>query len=89
MVNWSEVKKTIQIDDSGPLMSPKDGRRELNLSAGRKLKGSADEKGIHLAPVQTAGQLVRKGRMLVFRGAFDEPVTTELVERMLNGSTAR
>ena len=78
------MKSTIQIDAAGRLVLPKGLRKQFNLSAGDKLKVSADEKGIHLEPVQTAGELVRKGRMLVFRGAFDEPVTPELVERMLN-----
>lgn len=78
------MKSTIQIDHAGRLVLPKVVRKRFNLSAGDKLTVSADENGIHLEPVAAAGELVRKGSMLVFRGHFDEPVTTELVERMLN-----
>ena len=75
---------TVQIDGAGRLVLPKPIRRRFNLAAGDKLRFSTDEKGIHLEPVQAHGELVRKGTMVVFRGEFAEPITDDLVERLLH-----
>jgi len=74
---------TVQIDGAGRLVLPKAIRKHFNLGAGDQLRVSVNNEGIHLEPTQPAGQLVRAGSVLVFRGQFDEPITTELVERML------
>jgi AbrB family looped-hinge helix DNA binding protein len=75
---------TVQIDGAGRLVLPKPIRKRFNLAPGDKLRFSADEKGIHLEPLQANGELVRKGTMVVFRGEFAEPITPDLVERLLD-----
>ena len=75
---------TVQIDGAGRLVLPKPIRKRFNLAPGDKLRFSADDKGIHLEPLQATGELVRKGTMVVFRGEFAEPITTDLVNRLLN-----
>jgi AbrB family looped-hinge helix DNA binding protein len=77
-------RDTLTIDDAGRLVLPKRVRKLFNLASGDKLRISADDKGIHLEPVSPMGQLVRDGTMLIFRGEFSEPITTELVQRLLD-----
>ncbi len=75
--------ETIQIDKAGRVVLPKGVRRSFNLNAGDKLRLVTDEAGIRLEPVAAAGELVRKGNVLVFRGEFSEPITTELVNALI------
>ena len=75
--------ETIQIDKAGRLVLPKPFREEFNLVAGDKLRVSIEGKSIKLEPTDSAGQLVRKGGVLVFTGEFAEPITTEMVEGLI------
>ncbi len=75
--------ETIQIDKAGRVVLPKPLRDEFNLVAGDKLRVSIDGKTIKLEPTASAGLLVRKGGVLVFTGEFAEPITTEMVEGLI------
>src|SRR5438105_2132050 len=79
----SWIRGTIQIDGAGRVVLPKPVRDKFNLAPGDKLRFCADENGIHLEPVASGGQLVRKGSALVFRGEFAKLVTTEMISRLV------
>jgi AbrB family looped-hinge helix DNA binding protein len=80
---------TVQIDAAGRLILPKPLRKRFHLSAGDKLRFSADDNGIRLEPIEPGGELVRKGKALVFRGEFAHPITTEMVERLIHEDRTR
>ncbi len=77
-------KDVIQIDRAGRLVLPKPIRKRFSLNPGDTLKLSVDENGIHLKPQAAAGEIVRKGSVLVFTGQFGERVTSELVQRIID-----
>jgi AbrB family looped-hinge helix DNA binding protein len=82
--NVNAVKtETIQIDKAGRVVLPKPLRDQFNLLPGDKLRLSVDGKSIKLEPTDAAGTLARKGSVLVFRGAFLEPITTANVDQLL------
>ncbi len=76
--------ETIQIDKAGRVVLPKPLRDHFNLLPGDKLRLSVEGKSIKLEPTDVAGTLVRKGRVLVFRGDFSEPLTTARVDELLH-----
>jgi AbrB family looped-hinge helix DNA binding protein len=73
----------IQIDKAGRVVLPKPLREHFNLLPGDKLRLSVEGKSIKLEPTDVAGTLVRKGRVLVFRGEFSEQLTTAKVDEVL------
>jgi AbrB family looped-hinge helix DNA binding protein len=75
--------ETIQIDKAGRVVLPKPLREHFNLLPGDKLRLSVEGKAIKLEPTDVAGSLVRKGRVLVFRGEFSEPLTAAKVDELL------
>ena len=76
-------KETLHIDQAGRIVLPKPLRERFNLLPGDKLQVSTEGQTIKLEPTHPAGALVRKGSVLVFRGEFNEPVTTDLVQEIL------
>jgi AbrB family looped-hinge helix DNA binding protein len=76
-------KDVIQVDRAGRVVLPKPIRKRFNLLPGDKLKLTADHSGIRLEPQDTTGKLIRKGRVLVFTGDFNERITDEAIQRML------
>src|SRR5687768_5530534 len=81
--------ETIQIDRAGRIVIPKPVRQRFNLLPGDKLRLSADQTGIRLEPTDPGGKLVRRGSVLVFTGEFNEPVTSEGVQRMIEEDRER
>ena len=75
--------QTIQIDQAGRVVLPKPLREKLNLMAGDKLRLSLEGDSIRLVPTSGAGELFRKGRVLVFRGDFAEPITTKKIDDLI------
>jgi AbrB family looped-hinge helix DNA binding protein len=75
---------TIQIDSAGRVVLPKPLRDQFNLVPGDKLRLSVEGNSFRLEPTDAGGKLVRKGSVLVFTGDFAEPITTDLVNDMLN-----
>jgi AbrB family looped-hinge helix DNA binding protein len=76
-------KNLIHVDGAGRVVLPKPIRERFNLLPGDKLKLTADDSGIRLEPQDTAGKLIRKGRVLVFTGDFKERITDEAIQRIL------
>jgi AbrB family looped-hinge helix DNA binding protein len=74
---------TIQIDTAGRVVLPKLIRDRFNLLPGDKLRLTVEGNGIKLEPTDPVGTLVRKGNVLVFRGNFADPITTQRVEAMI------
>ena len=73
----------IQIDKAGRVVLPKPLRDQFNLVPGDKLRLSVEGQSIKLELTDSAGSLVRKGSVLVFRGEFAEPITTAKVEEFV------
>jgi AbrB family looped-hinge helix DNA binding protein len=73
----------LRIDRAGRVVLPKPLREQFNLLPGDTLRLSVEGQSIKLEPTAAAGSLVRKGSVLVFRGEFNPPVTTELVEELI------
>ncbi len=84
--------ETVQMDKAGRVVLPKPLRDQFNLVPGDKLRLSVEGNSFRLAPEDAGGQLVRKGSVLVFTGAFAEPLTTakvnELIEQEREGRIA-
>jgi AbrB family looped-hinge helix DNA binding protein len=81
--------EAIQMDKAGRIVLPKPLREHFNIVPGDKLRLSADATGIRLEPMDATGKLVRKGSVLVFRGDFGEPITSELVDGMISEERER
>ena len=79
----------MQIDAAGRVVLPKPVRKRFNLAAGDQLRVVVDAGGVRLEPVQPSGHLVRKGKVVVFRGEFDRPITPELVNALVDEDRAR
>jgi AbrB family looped-hinge helix DNA binding protein len=75
--------ETIQIDKAGRVVLPKPLREQFNLLPGDRLRLSVEGNGIRLEPTDAGGELVRKGSVLVFAGAFAEPITTAKVNELI------
>jgi len=75
--------ETIQIDKAGRVVLPKPIRDQFNLLPGDKLRLSVEGNGFRLEPADAGGELVRKGSVLVFTGAFAEPITTANVNELI------
>ena len=75
--------ETIQMDKAGRVVIPKPLREQFNLLPGDKLHLSVEGNGFRLEPRNAGGELVRKGSVLVFTGAFAEPMTTDKVNELI------
>lgn len=73
----------IQIDKAGRLVLPKPLREQFNLVPGDKLRLSVEGNGFRLEPTDSGGNLVKEGSVLVFAGAFAEPITTATVNKLI------
>ena len=73
----------IQIDKAGRVVLPKPLREQFNLLPGDKLRLSVEGNGFRLEPTDPGGRLVREGSVLVFSGDFNEPITNEKVNELL------
>ena len=81
--------ETIQMDKAGRVVLPKPLRDAFNLLPGDKLRLSVEGNSFRLEPTDAAGKLVKKGSVLVFEGAFGEPVTTEMVKKLIEQDRER
>ena len=75
--------ETIQMDAAGRVVLPKPLRAQFNLLPGDRLRLSVEGNSFKLEPTNGGGALVRKGSVLVFTGAFAEPITTAKVNDLL------
>ena len=75
--------ETIEIDQAGRVELPKPLRDQFNLVPGDKLRLSVEGNSIKLEPADTGGKLFREGTVLVISGRFVEPITTSMVERLI------
>jgi len=75
--------ETVQIDKAGRVVLPKPLRDQFNLVAGDKLRLSVEGNSFRLEPTDPGGRLVKRGSVLVFTGAFAEPITTARVNELL------
>ena len=65
------------------MVLPKPLRDQFNLLPGDKLRLSVEGGGFRLEPANPGGELIKKGSVLVFTGRFSEPITTEMVNKIL------
>jgi AbrB family looped-hinge helix DNA binding protein len=73
----------IQIDGAGRVVLPKPLRDQFHLAPGDKLRLSVEGNGFRLEPAGAGGKLTRKGGVLVFTGESAEPITTDMVNEII------
>jgi AbrB family looped-hinge helix DNA binding protein len=68
---------TTTIDSAGRIVIPKGIREKAGLYAGARVTIQFDDEGIHLSPVGTPLQLVKRGRLLVVVSADESPAVND------------
>ena len=77
------LKTVIQIDKADRVVLPKPLRDQFNFLPGDKLRLSVEGDGLRMEPVNTGGELVRKGSVLVFTGGFTQRISAAKVNEIL------
>jgi AbrB family looped-hinge helix DNA binding protein len=75
---------TVRIDKAGRLVLPKPLRDQFNLLPGDKLCLSVEGNGFRLEPAEACGKFTKKGTVLAFAGKCNKPITTEMVNEIID-----
>jgi AbrB family looped-hinge helix DNA binding protein len=84
MKNW-----LLQIDRAGRIVLPQPLRERFNLVPGSKVRLYVEGNCFRFEPIESGGQLIKKGSVLVFSGGFAKAVTTAWVNKMIQDDRAQ